>query len=782
MTIVDRDAPYRDAELPIEARVEDLLARMLPDEKVAQLGSAWMFELVRGDEIDDDRAAAICRHGLGQVTRIAGASTLRSEQVARVANELQRRLIEGTRLGIPAIVHEEICSGLMARGSTVYPQAIGVAGTFEPDLNAAMADGIRVQMRKAGAHQGLSPVLDIVRDPRWGRTEETYGEDPYLVARMGTAFVEGLQGPDLASGVIATAKHLVGYGASEGGMNWAPAHLAERELREVFLHPFEAAVRAGGLASVMNGYHELDGVPCAANAHLFNEVLRGSWGFDGIVVSDYFSVDQLATYHGLARSKSEAAVVALGAGIDVELPSSDCFAEPLLAALENGDADAAELDEAVRRTLRLKFALGLFERPYVDAGEAIAAVDTAAHRSLAATIARKSLVLLRNEGVLPLGPLPGTIAVIGPNADEARNLLGDYAYPAHIESLAEMGGEESPFDVPVPRDLDLGAVDVSGLSVLEALTATYGDAVRHARGCAVNDDDTSGFAEAVELAAASDVVVLVVGDKAGLTKSCTSGEGRDRSSLTLPGVQEDLARAVLATGTPVVTVLVVGRPCGSEELHQRSAAVLLAWLPGQEGGPAIAEALAGTVNPGGKLPISFPRSVGQLPVFYGHKVSGGRSHWHGEYVDGATSPLYPFGHGLSYTTFALVDPAVLTPTAGPDDTVTVSVSITNSGQLAGEEVIQVYVRDLHASVTRPVLELKSFVRIAVDAGASKSVRFDIPVAQLGFYDADLDYVVEAGEIEVFVGTSSADLVAAGTVTIEGGGPVEKAFDGSRTVT
>jgi beta-glucosidase len=778
---IDRDAPYRDAELPLEERVEDLLARMLPEEKVAQLGSAWMFELVSGDEVDDARAAAICRHGLGQVTRISGASTLTADRAAHVANELQRRLVEGTRLGIPAIVHEEICSGLMARGSTVYPQAIGVASTFEPELNAAMADGIRVQMRTAGAQQGLSPVLDIVRDPRWGRTEETYGEDPYLVARMGTAFVEGLQGPDLATGVVATAKHFVGYGGSEGGMNWAPAHVGDRELREVFLHPFEAAVHAG-LASVMNGYHELDGVPCAASEQLLDEILRRGWGFDGTVVADYFSVDQLLSYHHLARTKSEAAALALGAGIDVELPSSDCFAEPLLAAVESGDAELASLDDAVRRVLRLKFALGLFERPYVDANEALAAVDTAAHRSLAATIARKSLVLLRNDGVLPLGAAPGTIAVIGPNADEVRNLFGDYSYPAHIESLAEMGGAESPFDVPLPADHDLRLAEVPGLSVLEALRETYGDAVRYARGCAVNDDDTSGFAEAVELAAASDVVVLVLGDKAGLTQSCTSGEGRDRSSLALPGVQEDLADAVLSTGTPVVTVLAVGRPCGSEELHERSAAVLLAWLPGQEGGPAIAETLAGTVNPGGKLPISFPRSVGQLPVFYGHKVSGGRSHWHGEYVDGPTSPLYPFGHGLSYTTFALVDPIVPRPTTGRGDSITVSVSVANTGNRAGDEVIQVYVRDLHASVTRPVLELKSFVRVALDAGASTSVRFDIPVAQLGFYDAGLTYVVEAGEIEVLVGTSSADLVPAGTVTIQGGGPVDKAFDGSRTVT
>ena len=472
----------------------------------------------------------------------------------------------------------------------------------------------------------------------------------------------------------------------------------------------------------MNGYHELDGVPCAREPLAARrDLLRGEWGFDGTVVSDYFSVDQLLD---VPRSRPDRVRGSCrrhcGAGIDVELPCSDCYGEPLLAAVESGDADVAALDDALRRVLRLKFALGLFERPYVDADEAPAAVDTDAHRSLAATIARKSLVLLRNDGVLPLGPAPGTIAVIGPNADEVRNLFGDYSYPAHIESLAEMGGAESVFDVPLPADHDLRPVEVPGLSVLEALQATYGDAVRHARGCAVNDDDSSGFAEAVELAAASDVVVLVVGDKAGLTQSCTSGEGRDRSSLALPGVQEDLARAVLSTGTPVVTVLVVGRPCGSEELHERSAAVLLAWLPGQAGGPAIAETLAGTINPGGKLPISFPRSAGQLPVFYGHKVSGGRSHWHGEYVDGPTSPLYPFGHGLSYTTFALLDPIVPRPTIGHGDSITVSLSIANTGPRSGEEVIQVYVRDLHASVTRPVLELKSFVRVALAAGASRS--------------------------------------------------------------
>lgn len=779
--VLDGREAYRDPARPIRERVDDLMRRMTLEEKVAQLGSAWVFELIPDDEIDHVRAEAICRHGIGQITRVSGASTLTADQAARAANEIQRWLLAETRLGIPAIVHEEICSGVMARGSTVFPQAIGVGSTFEPELNAAIARAIRTQMRRTGAHQGLSPVLDVARDPRWGRTEETYGEDPYLVSRMGTGFIEGLQGSDLSNGVIATAKHLVGYGVSEGGMNWAPAHLGDRELREVYLHPFEAAVRVGGVRSVMNGYHELDGVPCAANGELINGILRGSWGFDGIVVSDYFSINQLSAYHRLARDKADAARTALAAGIDVELPSSDCFAEPLAAAIRSGDADLAALDDAVRRVLSLKFELGLFERPYVDEGEALASVDTDTHRSLAASVARKSLVLLRNEGILPLGPAPGTIAVIGPNADEVRHLMGDYTYPAHVESLVEMREGGGPFNVPVPDALDARRIGLEGVSVLDALRSRYGDAVRYAPGCAVNDDDTSGIAEAVELAATSDIIILVVGDKAGLTAGCTSGEGRDRSSLDLPGVQEELARAVMATDTPVVTVLVVGRPCGSETLHQDSAAVLLAWLPGQEGAEAIADALAGTYNPGGKLPISYPRSVGQLPVVYAHKVSGGRSHWHGDYVDGPTSPLYPFGFGLSYTTFRLGDPVLLTQAAGPDDAISVSASVTNVGDLAGEEVVQIYVRDLEATVTRPVLELKSFLRVALSPGESKTIRFDIPVRQVGFYDRALRYVVEAGETEVLVGMSSVDLVSAGNVTILADGPLKKSFDGTRTV-
>lgn len=774
-------APYRDAGLPVEERVNDLLARMSMEEKVAQLGSAWVFQVMRGEQFAPDRADQILRDGLGQITRVAGASVLTADRAARIANQIQQRLVEGTRLGIPAIVHEEICSGVMARGSTVFPQAIGVASTFEPELNEAMAAAIRAQMRLAGAHQGLAPVLDVSRDPRWGRTEETYGEDPYLVACMGSAFVRGLQGADLSDGVIATAKHFVGHGASEGALNWAPAHIPERELREVYLHPFEAAVRDGGLRSVMHGYHELDGVPCAANAQLMTGILRDAWGFDGIVVSDYFAIHQLTVHHQLAADKAQAATQALSAGIDIELPSTDCFGEPLMSAIGSGDVDDATVDDAVRRVLRLKFELGLFERPYVDEDAALAAVDTDLHRSLTGAVARKSIVLLRNDGVLPLAASPGTIAVIGPNAHEVRHMMGDYSYPAHIESLIEMRDGGNLFEIPMPDDVSFNRVALEGPSILDALRARFGEAVRHERGCSVDGDDTSGIAAAAEAAAAADVVVLVVGDKAGLTESCTSGEGRDRSSLDLPGVQEELARAVLATGTPVITVLVVGRPCGSEHLHATSAAVLAAWLPGQEGGTAVVDVLAGAFNPGGKLPISFPRSVGQLPVFYGHKVSGGRSHWHGDYVDGPTSPLYPFGFGLSYTQFRLRDARVATPDEGVGEGVRVMVSVDNVGDVTGEEVVQVYVRDLQASVTRPMLELKSFARVAVDPGATRTVQFDIPIGQLGFYDRDLRYVVEAGEVEILVGTSADDLVPAGTFTIRADGPIDKAFDGSRSI-
>jgi len=785
MTVAKLDSArplYRDSSRTVAERVDDLLTRMTRDEKIAQLGSAWIFQLARAGKLERERAEPLLRNGIGHITRISGASSLGAEASALLANAVQRYLVEETRLGIPAIVHEEICSGLMAREATVFPQAIGLASTWDPELARALGDSIRVQMRAVGAHQGLAPVLDVCRDPRWGRTEETFGEDPYLVARMGVAFVRGLQGDDPREGVIATAKHFVGYGASEGGMNWAPARIPPRELREVYLHPFEAAVRTAEVRSVMNAYNEIDGVLCAADHELLTTLLRDEWGFEGCVVSDYFSIRQITEYHRLAEDGSRAAAMALNAGLDLELPATDCYGQPLVEALDSGLVDETTLDRAVGRVLRAKFELGLFERPYVDADLAHEVADTPAHHELALQIARKSIVLLKNDGALPLAPGLGSVAVIGPNADAPRNLFGDYAYPAHVESLRQvLESGPSPLAQSFGHLAEIDPVELRATSVVNALRNRLGPAVGFASGCDVGGDSTAGFAEAVAVAQAADVAVLVMGDKSGLTDDCTSGEFRDRASLDLPGVQEELVRAVLETGTPVVLVLVAGRPTASLELHERCAAVVMAWLPGEEGAEAIAEVLTGATSPGGKLPISYPSTVGQVPVFYGHKISGGRSHPKGDYVDAPSRPLYPFGHGLGYTTFKLTDARLRDATVTWHEAIAVDVTVTNTGKRVSDEVVQLYVRDPQASITRPTKELKGFVRLELSPGEARNVTFEIPIGQLGFYDRQLAYVVEPGIFEIFVGTSSADLLGAGTVEVVAdstGTAPAKAFDGS----
>ena len=478
----------------------------------------------------------------------------------------------------------------MARDSTIFPQAIGVASTWQPELAAALADAVRVQMRAMGAHQGLSPVLDICRDPRWGRTEETFGEDPHLVARMGVAFVSGLQGDDLTDGVIATAKHFVGYGASEGGLNWAPSHLGARELRDVYLYPFEAAVRSAGLRSVMNAYSELDGVPAAADRELLTGILREQWGFVGCVVADYFAVRQLADYHRLAADAEEAAAMALDAGLDVELPGTDCYGAPLLAGgplrtSRRGDRRHRRRAECSRRSSSSGCSSALRRARWRSPRSPPRRRTAGSPRE----IARKSLVLLRNDGTLPLRPRRRSVAVIGPNADEARHLVGDYTYPVHVESLQEvLRSGRNVFAIPIDDEPRPRGRQPS--TRRRSLDELHRPPRRRASGSPADATSTAerraGFAEAVALAADCDVAVMVMGDKAGLTDDCTSGESRDVASLDLPGVQEDLVRAVLDTGTPVVLVLVAGRPIGSAALHERCAAVLMAWLPGEEGAGA----------------------------------------------------------------------------------------------------------------------------------------------------------------------------------------------------
>jgi beta-glucosidase len=757
---------YLDPSLPIDDRVEDLLDRMTPDEKLAQLGSLWVFEILDGTSVDPAKAAARLGAGIGQITRVAGATNLELPAVAALANEIQRFLVQETRLGIPAIVHEECLHGFLARGAVCYPQSIGMAAAWDPALVQTIAGGIARQMRSAGAHQALSPIFDVARDPRWGRIEETYGEDPYLVAALGTAYVRGLQEGGESS-VLATGKHMVGHGVPEGGLNRAPAHIGPRELRDVFLLPFEAAVRDAGIRSMMHAYEDVDGVPCVASRELFTATLRDEWGFDGIVVSDYAGIDELATSHALVGDLSAAAVESLEAGIDVELPSTAAYGDPLAEALASGRVDPALVDRSVARVLRVKFELGLFERPYVDPRAVV--VPSAAERALAADAARASMVLVQNDGTLPLRRDLSAVAVIGPNADSARNLLGDYAHVAHIETLIEMRRGTSGSGFKAPEDLDLND-DLEGRpTILDAIRerCSASTDVLFAQGCGVLGGDDEDIERAVAAARGADVAIVVVGEKSGLTEDCTCGETRDRLELTLPGRQEELVAAIAATGTPIVLVLVAGRPLAIEAAAARSAAVLHAWCPGDEGPAAVADVLFGDASPGGKLPVTVPRHVGQIPIHYAHKPSGGRSHWHDDYVDGSHLPLWPFGHGLSYTRFGLGGLELDRRTIDPAGEVAVSVEVENVGGREGDEVVQLYARDVEASVTRPVKELRGFARVRLAAGERRRVTFRLAAEQLAFTGLDGRLVVEPGRVALMVGTSSSDLPCRTEIEIVG---------------
>lgn len=764
---IDRDF-LLDASRSIAERVSALLQQMTLDEKIAQLGSHWVYQLLDDQTYSPEKAAALLNQGVGHITRLGGASNLHPKDAAALANQIQKYLLENTRLGIPAIIHEECCSGYMARGATVFPQAIGTASTWEPELITAMADVIRQQMRAVGAHHALAPVLDVARDARWGRVEETFGEDPYLAARLGAAYITGIQGETLANGVAATGKHFVGYSASEGGMNWAPVHLNWREMREVYLMPFEAAVRDAKLASIMNAYHEIDGVPCGISKELLTDILRGEWGFSGTVVSDYFTVNTIMDYHRAATSKSEAAALTLEAGLDVELPFTDCYSTPLREAVEQGRISEALIDTAVRRVLTQKFELGVFEQPFVDV-DAVE-FDTPPQRQLAREIAQKSIVLLKNEQkLLPLSRELTSLAVIGPNADSVRNLFGDYAYPAHVETLIEAKKHGNMFNQPLPGDIENPEDFIPAVSILTALRERLGEntAIHYAKGCDVLGESTDGFAEAVAAARAAQVAVVVVGDKAGLTDDCTSGEARDRAELDLPGVQSQLVQAIYETGTPVVLVLVNGRPVTLGWIAESVPAILESWFPSEEGADAIVDVLFGDVNPGGKLPMTFPRSVGQVPMFYGHRPSGGRSQWKTDYVETSVQPLYPFGFGLSYTRFELSNLRIDRTSARAGDEITVQVDVTNVGERTGDEVVQLYTHQQVERITRPLKELKGFRRVTLEPQQTQTVQLTLAVNQLGFYNYDKQFVVEPGQVDIMVGNSSQHIHQSGVVEITG---------------
>ena len=756
MTEEQATPPWRNPALPIADRVEALLTEMSLEEKVAQLGSRWVGNdmgdsgenqahlsedqhnvapmqdvFAAGGGVPLEEAA---RHGLGHLTRVYGSVPLRP---ADGAAELirQQRIVMAARLGIPAIVHEECLTGFTAFGATVYPAALAWGATFDPGLVERMATAIGRDMAALGVHQGLSPVLDVVRDYRWGRVEETMGEDPYLVATIASAYVRGLQD----SGVIATLKHFAGYSASRGARNHGPVPMGRRELIDVILPPFEAAIRTGGAGSVMNSYADVDGVPAGADPWLLTEVLREEWGFTGTVVSDYWAVPFLATMHGVAADLADAGAQALSAGIDVELPDTIGYGTELTAKVRSGEVPQEHVDRAAHRVLTQKVKIGLLDPGWTPESSVTAAPATdlnpPVNQQLAVDLAERSIILLEPGTALPITDV-SRIAAIGPCADEARTFLGCYAFPNHV----------------LPRYPHLGlGLDVP--TALDGLRSEFPAAdISYAKGCDVRGDDRSGFAAAVEASRGANLTVAFVGDLAGLFGQGTSGEGCDAEDLRLPGVQTDLVEELLATGTPLVVVVVSGRPYALGALDGRLAGLVQAFMPGQAGGHAISGVLSGRVQPSGRLPVQIPRHEGGQPGTYLQPILGAE---HSEVSNLDPRPLYPFGYGRSYTTFTVDKLRVSAETVPTDGEFTVTARVRNTGKRDGAEVVQLYLSDPVAQVTRPVRQLAGFHRIELAAGAGADVTFQLHADRTAFAGRDLRRVVEPGNLRVLVGTSAA---------------------------
>jgi beta-xylosidase len=755
---------WRDPSRPPEERVADLLARMTLEEKLAQLGSVWMGASGDGvgvapmqDQFSHEQPPLdeLIRHGIGQLTRVYGTRPVPPATGAAALAGLQARIMAASRFGIPAVAHEECLTGFAAWSATIYPTPLAWGASFDPGLIREAARAIGRTMHASGVHQGLAPVLDVTRDARWGRTEETIGEDPYLVSVIGTAYVIGLQ----SAGVHATLKHFAGYSASRAGRNMAPVEMGPREFTDVILPPFEMAIRLGGARSVMPTYVDVDGVPATADPGLLGTILRGTLGFTGVVVSDYWAVSFLELQHAVAGTPGAAAALALAAGVDVELPSVRCYGAPVRAAAAAGEVPAEVVDRAVARVLRQKCELGLLDPgwspvPGQPAGDGPVGdgrgpgpdLDPPASRALARRLAEESVILLSNaEGALPLAQT-AALAVVGPLADDPLACFGCYTMPRHL------GGGDHPEAL----------TGIETVTVLDALRAELPD-VRHARGCDVRSADRSGFTAAVAGARAADVVVAVVGDEAGLFGRGTSGEGCDATDLRLPGVQEDLLHALADTGTPVVAVLITGRPYAIGGVAARLAAVVQAFFPGQEGGPAIAGVLSGRLVPGGKLPAEMPGSAAGQPASYlKSRLAAGHA---GSSIDPA--PLFAFGHGLSYTTFVHEDLVISAAEVPTDGMAEVSCTVRNTGSRAGAEVVQLYLSDPVAQVVRPVRWLAGFARVELEPGQARRVVFRLHADRTAFCGLSGERIVEPGEIEAALGGASDRLPLRGSFTLTG---------------
>jgi beta-glucosidase len=761
---------YREPHASIEERVENLLALMTLDEKLAQLSCFWSTAFVSTGSFDPNIVAEKIPHGIGQVTRIGASTGLHPQESAAFMNAIQQVAVERTRLGIPVIVHEESTGGFCHRDATVFPQGIGLAATWDPDLVKQVAEVIRAQMIAVGARHALAPVLDIARDPRWGRVEETYGEDPVLTGTIGSAYVQGLQSDDLRNGVAATAKHFLGYAMSEGGRNWAPVQLGPRELREVYAEPFAAVIRNAGLATIMNSYASVDGLPCAGSPAILTTLLRDELGFAGVVVADYASVVMLMDHHRVAGTRGEAARLALLAGLDMELPEVDCYGAPLKAEIEAGQVPREVVDTAVRRVLRLKFQLGLFEHPYVNVEAVNAAFQTPEQRALARKAVAESTILLTNDGVLPLAPSVKRVAMIGPGADDERLLQGDYHYPAHLELVYAAPANIEAAGLLVPQasgSYAPGPYYTPHITPLVGLRAALGNEVEvgYTKGCEVLGDDRSGFAGAIDMTREADVAVVVVAGRSGLLRPVTVGEGNDATNLDLTGVQQELVAALAETGTPLVVVILSGRVHTLTSIARRTNALLQMFPPGEEGGNGLADVLTGKVNPSGRLPVSLPRSVGQVPNHVGHRAGGDRAMFFGDYIDSPTSPLFAFGHGLSYSAFAYRNLTVQGKRT--TELIEVAIEVQNTGEREGDEVVQLYCRDEVASVARPNRMLLGFARLSLASGQARRVTFTVHPSRLAFYNPHMRFVTEPGAFTFSIGASSADIRAEKTVTLDG---------------
>lgn len=757
---------YKDPTAPVEERVKDLLSLMTMEEKIGQLcfPTGWEMYTKTGEYsvtpsgLFRERMQAMPLGGFWATlradpwTRKTLQTGLNPRLAANALNELQKYAVEHTRLGIPLFFAEECMHGHMAIGTTVFPTGLGQGSTWNPGLIGQMAEAIALETRLQGAHIGYGPILDLAREPRWSRVEETFGEDPVLTAKLGVSFVQGLQGDDFGNGrhLYSTPKHFAAYGVPLGGHNGQQAHIGMRELFSDHLSPFKK-VTAAGVKTVMTSYNAIDGIPATAHRFLLKDVLRGQWSFDGFVFSDLGSIEGIAGTHRVAPDIKHAAAMALQAGVDADL-GGNAYGRNLASALEEGLITMREIDDAAAHILRMKFEMGLFENPYVNPDQAARFVRSEAHKQIAREVARQGIVLLKNnDGLLPLSKEIGSIAVIGPNADNIYNQLGDYTAPQERSNI---------------------------VTVLDGIKKAVNPrtVVRYAKGCAIRDTTQSDIEAAVRIARRSDVILLVVGGSSArdfkteyietgaatvnnnpdeILPDMESGEGYDRNSLDLPGDQEKLLDALADTGKPLIVIYIQGRPLNMNNASVKADALLTAWYPGQGGGHAVADILFGDYNPAGRLPVSIPRSVGQLPVYY----SLGRQ---ADYVEESGSPLYAFGYGLSYTDFSYDDLFVNVT----QDHVRISCTVTNTGGIDGDEVVQLYLRDNISSVVTPPIQLKDFRRIHIPKGESKQVEFTLSYDDLALYNQDMRRITEPGEFTVMIGAASNDIRLKGRFRIE----------------